>query len=128
MNKGVYCLILHLKNKSPIQIRHKRVLFPQGYYCYTGSALNNLQKRIERHRSKSKKKHWHIDYLLEKAKIIDVKTITTNKKLECWLSDKIKKLKSQTVMKKFGSTDCRCETHLHYFQKNPIKEMDKIFK
>lgn len=128
MNKGVYCLILHLKNKSSIQIRHKRVLFPQGYYCYVGSALNNLHKRIERHKSKNKKKHWHIDYFLEKAKIIDVKTITTNKRLECWLSNRIKKLKSQTVMKKFGSTDCRCETHLHYVQKNPIKELDKIFK
>lgn len=128
MNKGVYCLILHLKNKSSVQIRHKRVLFPKGYYCYIGSALNNLQKRIERHRSKNKKKHWHIDYFLEKAKIIDVKTITTNKRLECWLSDRIKKLKSQAVTKKFGSTDCRCETHLHYFQKNPIKELDKIFK
>ena len=38
------------------------------------SALNNLDKRIQRHKSNQKKMHWHIDYLLKKAKIIDVKT------------------------------------------------------
>lgn len=128
MNKGVYCLLIYLKNYTKIKIRDKEVLFPKGYYCYVGSALNNLQKRIERHKRRVKKKHWHIDYLLEKAKILEVKTINTSERKECWLSNKIKSLKSRTVMKKFGSTDCKCETHLHYFQQNPSKKLNEVFK
>lgn len=128
MNKGVYCLLLYLEKKCDIKIKSRRQVFPEGYYCYIGSALNNLQKRIERHKSKDKKKHWHVDYFLEKAKILDVKTIKTSERKECWLSNRIKNLKSQVIMKKFGSTDCNCETHLHYFPKNPVKELDKIFK
>lgn len=128
MNKGIYCLLMHLEKESNIKIRSKKFNFPEGYYCYIGSALNNLKKRIERHKRKDKKKHWHIDYFLEKAKIIDVKTIKTEKKKECLFSSKLKNIKSQTIMKKFGSTDCNCETHLHYFEKNPIGELNKIFK
>ena len=128
MVKGVYCLLINLKYDSVIKIGKNNVSFPKGYYCYVGSALNNLQKRIERHKSKNKKNHWHIDYFLEKAKILDVKTMETEEKLECWLSDKIKDLKSKVIMDKFGSTDCRCKTHLHYFEKDPSKDLDKIFK
>ena len=128
MNKGIYCLLLHLEYECNIKIRTKRVAFPKGYYCYVGSALNNLQKRIERHKRKDKKKYWHIDYFLEKAKILDVKILKTVKRKECWLSNKIKNLKGRMVMEKFGSTDCKCGTHLYYFQKNPAKELDKIFK
>lgn len=128
MNKGIYCLLLYLEKECSIKIRNKDSNFPKGYYCYVGSALNNLKKRIERHKSKNKKKHWHIDYFLEKVKIMDVKVMETNKKKECWLSNRIKNLKSQTIMKKFGSTDCSCETHLYHFQKNPAKELNEIFK
>ncbi|MBU4502571.1 MAG: GIY-YIG nuclease family protein [Nanoarchaeota archaeon] len=128
MAKGVYCLLMNLEEGNIIKIREKTMLFPKGYYCYVGSALNNLQKRIERHKSKDKKNHWHIDYFLEKAKIIDVRTIETEEKIECWLSDRIKNLKSKVVMDKFGSTDCKCLTHLHYFEKDPSKELDRIFK
>jgi len=64
---------------------------------------------------------------LEKAKILKVKTIQTNERRECWLSDRIRSLKSRTVMRKFGSTDCKCETHLHYFPKK-TKELNETFK
>ena len=52
-----------------------RFIFPVGSYVYTGSAKTNIDKRIERHLSKEKKLHWHIDYLLnnDAVKIIDIK-------------------------------------------------------
>ena len=128
MNKGIYCLLIYLEKEQSIRIGNKKTIFPKGYYCYVGSALNNLQKRIERHKSKNKKKHWHIDYFLEKAKILDVKTLKTKKRKECWLSNEIKSFKGRTIMKKFGSTDCNCETHLYYFQKNPKDKLNNIFK
>ena len=52
-----------------------RFIFPVGSYVYTGSAKTNLDKRIERHLSKKKNLHWHIDYLLnnDAVQIIDKK-------------------------------------------------------
>lgn len=128
MNKGIYCLLLCLEKECIIKIGCREVFFPEGYYCYIGSALNNLEKRIERHKRKKKKKHWHIDYFLEKVKILDVKAVRTEEKRECWFSNEVRSLKSRIIMKKFGSTDCNCGTHLHYFKENPIKELNKIFK
>ena len=51
-----------------------RFIFPTGTYVYTGSAKKNIDKRIERHLSKKKKLHWHIDYLLnnDAVQIIDI--------------------------------------------------------
>ena len=39
-------------------------LLKKGIYIYTGSAKKNIDSRIKRHLSNSKKLHWHIDYLL----------------------------------------------------------------
>jgi Uri superfamily endonuclease len=128
-NKGIYCLIIFLPFSKSIQIGKLGIFnFEKGYYCYIGSALNNLEKRIQRHKSNSKKLRWHIDYLLENAKIIDVKIIQTNKRLECALSKKIFKL-GEIKVNKFGSSDCNCKTHLYFFKTNPInnKKFNKLF-
>jgi sugar fermentation stimulation protein A len=122
MNKGVYCIIIYLPCSKKIRIgKLGSIKFPRGYYCYIGSALNNLKKRIQRHLSKNKKFHWHIDYFLKHSKIIDIKTIETQKKIECELSKDVAALSKKTIVKKFGSSDCNCRTHLHFFKENPLK-------
>lgn len=117
--KGIYCLIIFLNKSKNIRIGKREKLFPRGYYCYVGSALNNLEKRIQRHYSKRKKFHWHIDYFLKHARIVDM-VIKTDSKDECDLSRKIKSLGGIVILKGFGSSDCKCETHLYYFPKKPI--------
>lgn len=125
MVKGIYCLVIKLDNDKRIKIgKLGYTKFKKGYYCYVGSALNNLEKRIQRHKSKSKKIHWHIDHFLKHSKIIDVIKIETNKKIECQLSKKINK-KSDSNMKRFGCSDCKCMSHLYYFKNNPIKKIRK---
>ena len=64
-----------------------RFIFPVGSYVYTGSAKKNIDKRIERHFSKKKKLHWHIDYLLnnDAVKIIDIKK---SEMIECSFNKK----------------------------------------
>jgi len=119
--KGIYCLIIFLNKSKNIRIGKRKKLFPKGYYCYVGSALNNLEKRIQRHYSKRKKFHWHIDYFLKHARIVDT-VIKTNSKDECDLSRKIKSLGGRVTLKGFGSSDCKCDTHLYYF---PKKSIDK---
>jgi Uri superfamily endonuclease len=87
--------------------------FQGGTYIYIGSALNNIEKRVARHTSKTKTLKWHIDFLLLFAKVRDVVKIKTEKKIECTLN----RVVSETVpvaaeVKGFGSSDCRCVTHL----------------
>ncbi len=116
--KGAYILLIHLEEDSEIKVgKLGKYIFKRGYYVYVGSAMNNIEKRINRHLSKHKKLRWHIDYLLEHGKIVDVYMIPSEKKVECEIANKIKNF-GRIVVKKFGSTDCRCESHLFYI-KNP---------
>ena len=129
MSKGTYCLVMRLDNDSDIKIGSRRaVRFPRGYYCYVGSAMSNLEKRINRHMSHKKRFHWHIDWFLEYANIVDVKKIESDKRLECDLSLDIAGLSHRVIMKGLGSSDCSCETHLHFFTKNPSKQLTTLVK
>lgn len=121
MQKGIYILIIYLNKGSEIKIgKLGTFLLKKGYYIYVGSALNNLQKRVERHLSSHKKLHWHIDYLLCYAKIMNVYVFKTLNKDECNLSKEIALLpESQTIIDGFGSSDCTCKTHLYFFKKRP---------
>ncbi len=114
MASGIYALIIELKNDAKIAIGALGSLaFKKGYYIYVGSALNGLDARINRHKSNTKKLHWHIDYLLQKAEIIDVIRIETKEKLECKMSRAVK-IVAQDSIKKFGCSDCKCDSHLYY--------------
>ena len=71
-----YQLFINVTKEIDLKIgKLGRYLFPVGCYVYTGSAKKNINKRIERHLSKKKKLHWHIDYLLnnDAAQIIGIK-------------------------------------------------------
>ena len=121
MNGGTYCLVLRLDESRTIQVgKLGRGFFPAGYYVYVGSALRGLQKRLARHLSSQKKKHWHIDYLLECARNIDTREVLSLEKRECSFSQKVRNISQGIPMKGFGSSDCRCNTHLYFFPNNPM--------
>ena len=119
MAKGIYQLLIYLpKNASIVIGRKGKFKFPTGYYIYTGSARNGLEKRIERHLKKSKKHFWHIDYLLDFASIKKVFLFANAKYDECGLNLKtLKRPGAKIIMPKFGSSDCGCPTHLVFFGK-----------
>ncbi|MFB6215830.1 MAG: DUF123 domain-containing protein, partial [Candidatus Aenigmatarchaeota archaeon] len=48
-----------------------KIDFRQGVYVYVGSAMNSVEKRLERHFSDNKKMHWHIDYFSRVAEVFD---------------------------------------------------------
>jgi len=119
-DRGVYLLIIYLPQDKTIKIGNlEEIYFKEGYYVYIGSAKRGLSKRIERHKRKSKKLHWHIDYFLQKAKILNDIPIITNFKRECFLVEKILQI-SDNFIQKFGSSDCSCISHLFYFKYNPL--------
>ena len=91
-----------------------RFIFPTGSYVYTGSAKKNIDKRIERHLSKKKNLHWHIDYLLNNDAVQIIST-RKSKIAECSLN---KKTKGTIIIDGFGSSDCylSCKSHLEYME------------
>jgi Uri superfamily endonuclease len=127
MKGGVYNLIIKLSKSKEINIgRLGAFVFPKGFYVYTGSAQNGLEKRINRHLSSSKKFHWHIDYLLSYAKIVEVLRHKGDRNAECKLSRMIGRYDgADVIVDGFGSSDCNCATHLYYFGKMPsIKDLN----
>jgi len=132
LNKGVYCILLYINKSRQITIgKLGNLVFQRGYYCYVGSAMNNLEKRILRHKrtlespSTNKKLRWHIDYLREYSKLIIFFKIKTLKQIEDILSKEIKKI-SDTSIDKFGASDSKCRSHLHYFKQNPTKQIKML--
>ena len=97
--------------------------FKKGFYLYVGSAMgkigsSTLLNRVKRHVRpfSEKKKHWHIDYLLENesAKIIQIFLIPSTDRIECLISEELNK-HCDGFVKKFGSSDCNCVSHLYFF-------------
>jgi Uri superfamily endonuclease len=125
MNRGTYCLILRLDQRRRLAIgRRPQQDFPAGFYGYVGSALNNLDKRLARHRSTDKRLHWHIDYFLKAAKVVGAQTIISGQRLECALSRQLAQVGE--VIPGFGSSDCRCQGHLFHFRSNPAQRIRRI--
>lgn len=91
-----------------------RIKFPPGIYAYVGSAQNNLEKRVQRHFSKDKKKFWHIDYFLNTkySTILEVLFKKAGKAEECRLAKEIAKIGNS--VKGFGCSECACSSH--FFQ------------
>ncbi len=130
MTRGAYCLVMRLESDREVNMgRNPPARFPGGFYCYVGSAMNSLEKRISRHKSGNKKLRWHIDWFLEHARIIDVKIIESNKNIECRLSQEVAGLSDGIPMEGFGSSDCStCKAHLYYFKENPLDRMEELVR
>lgn len=121
--KGCYCLIIQLDENKNLKIGKKlKVEFKKGYYAYIGSAMNGLESRVKRHLSKSKKDHWHIDYLLKYCEVVEV-IYNIDQKVECELSKELSK--RNDFIQDFGCSDCECDSHLHYF-KNRKEAIDEV--
>lgn len=119
-NPGSYILLMRLTIPNTISIgRLGDIFFPEGGYVYIGSALNGLKSRIERHLRNKKKKHWHIDYFLQKAKIKDVFYIINTQREECEIAQFFKK--EFTCIDGFGCSDCSCRSHLFYGELNKLR-------
>ena len=121
MTPGVYHLLVYLSRDAVIEVgRLGTYRFPAGYYVYTGSALGGLEPRIARHIRHQKRLHWHIDYLLQHGYIIEVVKHRTKDRLECQFNQRVLSLPGCEIpVRGFGSSDCKCSSHLAYFEEKP---------
>lgn len=132
---GIYVLILELEKSGSYSIgKLGNLPFPAGFYAYVGSALNGLNARISRHLRPEKSLHWHIDYFLQYARIINVvyKELPKKRNItklslreECIIATSLES--SPKYIKGFGCNDCRCHSHLFYSKKARFLE-DKATK
>ncbi len=121
---GTYALVLHLQSEAEIPVGKLGLLcFSSGYYIYTGSALGGLDGRLKRHLRREKRLHWHIDYLLQSAVINEIWYAAGTTRQECGWNRMAAALPGAVpVMRGFGSSDCRCFSHLTYFAEEPSLE------
>jgi Uri superfamily endonuclease len=111
---GIYVLEISVGRNISVEVgKLGSVNFAKGLYVYVGSAQNNLEKRVKRHLSKQKKTFWHIDYLLanKHVTITGVFFKSAEKSEECGFAAEMSK--SSLPMTGFGSSDCKCTSHLY---------------
>ncbi len=119
---GTYCLTMYLTQDTLLKIgsladHH----FLTGHYVYVGSALNGLMSRLRHHLKINTRSHWHVDYLRHHAFITDIWYAYSSKRMEClWSSLLINASKAKTPIIGFGSSDCKCRTHLTFFLEKPL--------
>jgi len=112
--KGIYLLFLSIKKDTSVNIgKLGKIKFKKGSYVYIGSAQNGIKQRVLRHLRKTKKKHWHIDYLLDNknVRIESVFYRETNKKSDECKTAKLF-MRNSGVVEHFGCSDCGCRSHL----------------
>ena len=116
---GCYILIIKLNKDALIEIgKLGEIFFKKNFYAYVGSAMNGLERRINRHLRKNKKTYWHVDYLLNYGEIRHVFYKENHKKEECDIAGKL--MRKLPMIPGFGCSDCSCRSHLFYGNKETI--------
>lgn len=118
---GTYAVLMDLPQSAELWVgRLGRFHAPSGYYVYLGSALNGLKGRIGRHLRRAKVLRWHIDYLSAQAEIVEVWWQTGQERQECrWAALAAQAPGASMPIAWFGSSDCRCASHLVHFPDRP---------
>jgi Uri superfamily endonuclease len=123
---GTYVLVLSSRSTDLIQIGRLGALQLQsGFYVYVGSALGpgGVRARLAHHLKLSRRPHWHIDYLRAHTSVEEVWYRLDTRRLEHIRAEHIRLTEGAVVpLVGFGSTDCRCESHLFFFQQRPSRE------
>ena len=133
--KSNYILIIELQTPKTFFFKplKKEIILPPGLYIYIGSAHGpgGVRARLLRHLSKNKKIKWHID-LLTVERDVEVKgslILRKDNRKECDLViDLLKSNYFEIPVKKFGSTDTKCVTHLLRYKGRDLNSLENILK
>ena len=116
---GSYLILMRLPRLRRLVIGALgAILFPPGWYIYVGSARRGLYQRVARHRRRRKRLRRHIDYLRESAGFEDSFEIRSSRWDECRLAEEVRR-QANSEIKRFGSSDCSCASHLFHFDDDP---------
>lgn len=140
---GTYALIFSASHSCVIKIGKLGTLQLQpGFYIYVGSAFGpgGLKARIAHHCRKPVHPHWHIDYLGSFLELKDIwHTYDPVHREHQWAKIFLSARGASIPLAGFGSSDCRCKSHLFYYNYRPairtfrrkigagIENHDKVF-
>jgi len=124
--RGSYFLVIKVERDMIVRTKRKEFPLKAGYYVYVGSAMNSLEKRVERHFKKDKKLHWHIDFLLKESKLLRAYLIPSDAKIEEELSMEVSKFGKP--VEGFGASDLKIGSNLYYFKDEPDKILTDILR
>lgn len=120
---GTYVLVLACYRAGRLPVgRLGMVPLQPGFYAYVGSAFGpgGLAARIQHHRQRAARPHWHIDYLRAECDLVEVwLTTDATRREHSWAAVLAKLPGADIPAKDFGSSDCDCETHLFWFKRRP---------
>ncbi len=100
------------------------IRFPAGHYVYVGRAFGRggLGARLTHHLNLSVSPHWHIDFLRPHGTISAIWYGLTTPSDEHEWAQAMAQIRGATVPAVgFGSSDCRCASHLIRFVNAPGK-------
>ncbi len=121
--KGTYIIFTCLKTEKYIRIgKLGTFCFYPGYYGYVGSAFGpgGISSRVGHHLHTASEPHWHMDYFRKEILIEEIWICNDEKPLEHVFADLFLRMVGTSIpVKGFGSSDCRCVSHLFYFQRVP---------
>jgi Uri superfamily endonuclease len=130
MDKGIYCLVFTNPACTVRVGALGEIAFLPGWHIYVGSALGSGGlARLERHvalsRDRDRSPKWHVDRLSTSPLFSLRYTVhaLTGERLECRLAETL----GGANIPKFGSSDCRCVSHLFYRHQNPVREIEAAF-
>ena len=131
MDKGVYCLVLE---NAPCRVKVGAlgfVNFSGGWHVYVGSAggsggLLRVIRHIRYSRHPTHMPRWHIDYLLAHPafSLASVLCAPSEQDMECRLAGEM----PGVPVSGFGCSDCRCQSHLFFFDHQPEHDLSAVFE
>ena len=120
---GTYALVLACHRAAFVWIgRLGTWSVPPGFYVYVGSAFGpgGLSARLQHHQHKPAHPHWHMDYLRAICDLVEVWFTTEAARCEHSWAKAVARLPGAWVpVPGFGSSDCKCQTHLFRFDGMP---------
>jgi Uri superfamily endonuclease len=124
-DKGTYILIARVLQMKQVGVGSlgEFDIIP-GFYAYVGSAFGSggLCARLGHHLESTAEPHWHIDYLLQVATLIEIWITTSDRKLEKDWAELLEDAPGFRVpIPRFGSSDYHRSraSHLFYSKRRP---------
>lgn len=124
---GSYLLLLKLAATTEIRVgRLGAIGFKRGWYTYAGSAFGpgGLAGRLRHHLRPVQKRHWHIDYLRDHARVMEVwMALGPPNREHDWAQILARNPGAGKWVRRFGCSGCRCPSHLLYFESRPADDL-----
>ena len=121
--RGTYLLLFELEETTSFDCGALGTIFlDRGWAGYAGSAFGGggLAARLRRHLGGNGRSHWHVDYLRARARVAEIWFTRDPLRREHLWARVAGELDGGTVpVRGFGSSDCRCESHLVHLPDRP---------